>query len=156
MLQATRRFKEIEGKHLALVISVNLFVAVIPLLIIIYAFAEAFSPHRSFGALVVKDLHLTPLRGFQKYLRGAGWLVLLLAFTVDALALRGLAAGRPFWFTLVLAPVLHDQLPWARPIRPGFERDLRPGIMSSQEVIPSGLCDRRFLRASMERQTNRR
>lgn len=46
LLQANRRFKEIEGKHLALVISVNLFVAVIPLLIIIYAFAEAFSPHR--------------------------------------------------------------------------------------------------------------
>ena len=59
LLQANRRFKEIEGKHLALVISVNLFVAVIPLLIIIYAFAEAFSPHRSFGALVVRDLHLT-------------------------------------------------------------------------------------------------
>ena len=125
-------------------ISVNLFVAVIPLLIIIYAFAEAFSANRSFGALVVRDLHLTgssalivrdtftsassgksvalsislisllitgldvsataqlayarafsmtPLRGVQKYLRGAGWLVLLLAFTVAALALRGLAAG---------------------------------------------------------------
>jgi len=157
LLQANRRFKKIEGKHLALVISVNLFVAVIPLLIIIYAFAEAFSPHRSFGALVVRDLHLTgssalivrdtftnassgksvalsislisllitgldvsataqvayarafsmtPLRGVQKYLRGAGWLVLLLAFTVAALALRGLAAGRPFWFTLVVTPVL--------------------------------------------------
>jgi len=157
LLQANRRFKKIEGKHLALVISVNLFVAVIPLLIIIYAFAEAFSPHRSFGALVVRDLHLTgssalivrdtftsassgksvalsislisllitgldvsataqlayarafsmtPLRGLQKYLRGAGWLVLLLAFTVAALALRGLAAGRPFWFTRVVTPVL--------------------------------------------------
>jgi len=157
LLQAARRFKEIEGKHLALVISVNLFVAVIPLLIIIYAFAEAFSPHRSFGGLVVRDLHLTgssavtvrdafttassgksvalsislisllitgldvsataqlayarafsmtPLRGVQKYLRGAGWLVLLLAFTVAALALRGLAAGRPFWVTLVVAPAL--------------------------------------------------
>ncbi len=59
MLQANWRFKEIEGKHLALVISVNLFVAVIPLLIIIYAFAEVFTPHRSFGAPVVRDLHLT-------------------------------------------------------------------------------------------------
>jgi len=49
---------------------------------------------------------MTPLRGLQKYLRGAGWLVLLLAFTVAALALRGLAAGRPFWFTLVVTPVL--------------------------------------------------
>jgi len=49
---------------------------------------------------------MTPLRGFQKYLRGAGWLVLLLAFTVAALALRGLAAGRPFWVTLVAAAAL--------------------------------------------------
>lgn len=49
---------------------------------------------------------MAPLRGFQKYLRGAGWLVVLLAFTVAALALRGLAAGRPFWFTLVVAPAL--------------------------------------------------
>ena len=32
LLQANRRFKKIEGKHLALVISVNLFVAVIPLI----------------------------------------------------------------------------------------------------------------------------
>jgi hypothetical protein len=49
---------------------------------------------------------MTPLRGVQKYLRGAGWLVLLLAFTVAALALRGVAAGRPFWLTLVIAPAL--------------------------------------------------
>ena len=49
---------------------------------------------------------MTPLRGVQKYLRGAAWLILLLAFTVAALALRGLAAGRPFWVTLVLAPIL--------------------------------------------------
>jgi hypothetical protein len=30
-LQVNRRFNQIEGKHLALVISLNLFVAVIPL-----------------------------------------------------------------------------------------------------------------------------
>ena len=58
-LQANRRFKKIEGKHLALVISLNLFVAVIPLLIIIYAFAAAFSANHSFGALMARDLHLT-------------------------------------------------------------------------------------------------
>jgi len=156
-LQVNRRFKEIEGKHLALVISLNLFVAVIPLLIIIYAFAEAFSANRSFGTLVARDLHLTgnsavivrdtftsaksgksvalsisvisllitgldvsataqvayarafemtPLRGFQKYLRGAAWLVLLLADTVVVLALRNLAASRPAWFTVAAGVVL--------------------------------------------------
>ena len=59
VLQSLRRFHKIDGKHLALVISVNLFVAVIPLLIIGYAFLEGFSPHHSVGALVVENLHLT-------------------------------------------------------------------------------------------------
>src|SRR5271165_4486448 len=58
-LQVNRRFNKIEGKHLALVISLNLFVAVIPLLIIIYAFIASFSANRSFGVLIDKDLHLT-------------------------------------------------------------------------------------------------
>jgi uncharacterized BrkB/YihY/UPF0761 family membrane protein len=157
LLQVNRRFKEIEGKHLALVISLNLFVAVIPLLIIIYAFAEAFSANRSFGTLVARDLHLTgnsavivrdtfssaksgksvalsislisllitgldvsataqvayarafemtPMRGLQKYLRGAAWLILLLADTVVVLALRNLAASRPAWFTIAAGVVL--------------------------------------------------
>jgi uncharacterized BrkB/YihY/UPF0761 family membrane protein len=157
VLQSTRRFQEIEGRHLALVISLNLFVAVIPLLIIIYAFAEAFSANRSFGALAARDLHLsgssalivrdtftnassgksvalsigvisllitgldvsataqvayarafsmTPLRGVQKYLRGAAWLVLLLADIVIATALRAVAATRPVWFTLAATVVL--------------------------------------------------
>jgi uncharacterized BrkB/YihY/UPF0761 family membrane protein len=59
LLQSARRFKEIEGKHLALVICLNLFVAVIPLLILGYAFLEAFNPDHSVGALLVGDLHLT-------------------------------------------------------------------------------------------------
>ena len=58
LLQSARRFKQIEGKHLALVICMNLFVAVIPLLIIGYAFLEAFNPDHTVGALLVKDLHL--------------------------------------------------------------------------------------------------
>ena len=157
LLQVNQRFKKIEGKHLALVISLNLFVAVIPLLIIIYAFIAAFSANRSFGVLLDRDLHLTgnsalivrdtftnaksgksvalsisvisllvtgldvsataqvayaraftmtPLRGAQKYLRGAAWLVLLLADTVIILALRNLAASRPAWFTVVAGVVL--------------------------------------------------
>ena len=155
-LQVNRRFNKIEGKHLALVISLNMFVAVIPLLIIIYAFAASFSANRSFGVLMAKDLDLTgnsalivqdtftnarsgesvalsisvisllitgldisataqvayaraftmtPLRGVQKYLRGAAWLVLLLADTVIVLALRNLAA-RPAWFTVATGLVL--------------------------------------------------
>src|SRR5262245_50550857 len=48
-LESFRRFKKIEGKHLALVIALNLFVAVTPLMIIGYAFIEAFNPHRDVG-----------------------------------------------------------------------------------------------------------
>jgi len=58
-LESVRRFKKIEGKHLALVIALNLFVAVIPLIIIGYAFIEAFNPHRDIGNLIAGDLHLT-------------------------------------------------------------------------------------------------
>ena len=43
-LTSLRRFSQIDGKHLAIVIAANLFVAVIPLIIIGYAFAEAFDP----------------------------------------------------------------------------------------------------------------
>jgi uncharacterized BrkB/YihY/UPF0761 family membrane protein len=157
LLQSARRFKQIEGKHLALVICMNLFVAVIPLLIIGYAFVEAFNPDHTVGALLVENLHLTgstahvvrdtfasaqsgksvalsislisllitgldvsataqlayarafsmpPLRGLQKYLRGAAWLILLLADTGAALTLRNLAASRPLWFALITAAVL--------------------------------------------------
>lgn len=59
LLRSARRFNEIEGKHLALVIAVNLFIAVIPLLILGYAFLEAFNPERSFGTVAVHTFHLT-------------------------------------------------------------------------------------------------
>ena len=40
-------------------ITLNLFVAVIPLIIIGYAFIEAFNPRRDVGNLLVGNLHLT-------------------------------------------------------------------------------------------------
>ena len=150
-LESVRRFNKIEGKHLAIVIALNLFVAVIPLIIIGYAFIEAFNPHRDVGNLLASDLHLTgstaqivrdtfsnagsgksvalsislisllitgldvsataqiayarafsmtPLRGIQKYLRGAAWLILLLADTGAALTLRNLATHHPLGFAI--------------------------------------------------------
>ena len=157
LLAASRRFKEIEGKHLAIVIALNLFIAVIPLLIIGYAFISAFNPHRDVGNLLAGNLHLTgstasivkdtftnassgksvalsislisllitgldvsataqvayarafsmtPLRGVQKYLRGAGWLVLLLADTGVTLTLRSLATRYHIWFAIGAGIVL--------------------------------------------------
>jgi uncharacterized BrkB/YihY/UPF0761 family membrane protein len=155
--ESIRRFNRIEGKHLALVITVNLFVAVIPLLIVGYAILEGFNPHRSFGGVIVESFHLkgttaqivqntfataksgqsvalsisvisllitgldvsataqvayarafkmTPLRGVQKYVRGAAWLVLLLAGTGVTLTLRYLTTDRPLWFLLAASAVL--------------------------------------------------
>jgi uncharacterized BrkB/YihY/UPF0761 family membrane protein len=156
-LESARRFKRIEGKHLAIVIALNLFVAVIPLIIIGYSFIQAFNPQRDVGDLFVSDLHLTgstaqivrdtftnassgksvalsislisllitgldvsataqiayaraftmtPLRGVQKYLRGAAWLVLLLADTGAALTLRDLATYHPVGFAIAAGTVL--------------------------------------------------
>ena len=156
-LESFRRFNKIEGKHLALVITLNLFVAVIPLMIIGYAFIEAFNPRRDIGNLLVGNLHLTgstaqivkdtfsnassgksvalsislisllitgldvsataqiayaraftmtPLHGVQKYLRGAAWLILLLADTGAALTLRSLATHHPLGFALAAGVVL--------------------------------------------------
>jgi uncharacterized BrkB/YihY/UPF0761 family membrane protein len=51
-VESVRRFNKIEGKHPALVIAMNLFVAVIPLIIIGYAFIAAFDPHRDVGNLI--------------------------------------------------------------------------------------------------------
>jgi len=58
-LESFRRFKEMDGRNLALVIGVNLFIAVIPLLILGYALIEAFNPHRSFGVVLIQRFHLT-------------------------------------------------------------------------------------------------
>jgi uncharacterized BrkB/YihY/UPF0761 family membrane protein len=58
-LESVRRFNTIDGKHLALVIALNLFVAVIPLIIIGYAFIQAFNPRRDVGTLIAGKLHLT-------------------------------------------------------------------------------------------------
>ncbi len=51
--ESVRRFNKIDGKHLALVIALNLFIAVIPLIIIGYAFIEAFNPNRDVGNVLV-------------------------------------------------------------------------------------------------------
>jgi hypothetical protein len=59
LMRSYRRFKDIEGKHLALVIGTNLFVALIPLIIVGYAFIERFNPHRTVGVVLVDAFHLT-------------------------------------------------------------------------------------------------
>jgi uncharacterized BrkB/YihY/UPF0761 family membrane protein len=152
-----RRFKEIEGKQLAFVIGGNMFISVIPLLVVGYSIIEAFNPNRTFAVVVIQRFHLTgetaalvrqtfgnarsgrnvalslslvsllvtgfgvattvqtayarafrvaPLRGAEKFIRGAGWLALMLAVTATSLTLRYWAHSRPWWFLLLTVPVL--------------------------------------------------
>lgn len=152
-----RRFAEIDGKQLAFVIGGNLFISVIPLLIIGYAIVERFNPDRSFAAIVVQRFHLdgetaavvretftnarsgrnaalslsvgslfvtgyevattvqaayarafrvAPLDGFRRFVRGAAWLALMLTGTVVELTLRYWAESRPWWFLVLMLPVL--------------------------------------------------
>jgi uncharacterized membrane protein len=49
---------------------------------------------------------MAPLHGIQKYLRGAAWLILLLAGTGAALTLRSVAASHPLWVAIVAGAVL--------------------------------------------------
>ena len=49
---------------------------------------------------------MAPLRGIQKYLRGAAGLILLLAGTGAALTLRSVAASHPLWVAIVAGAVL--------------------------------------------------
>jgi len=64
-LESIRRFNKIDGKHLALVIAINLFAAVIPLIFISYALIEAFNPDHDVGNLIAGNLQAdtrSPLR----------------------------------------------------------------------------------------------
>jgi uncharacterized BrkB/YihY/UPF0761 family membrane protein len=156
VLASVRRFGEIEGKHLAIVIAMNLFVAGIPLLIVGYAVLEAFNPNHNFGQVLVTMFHLdggtahtvdntftnarsgksvalsigvisllitgfdisatvqvayarafkmTPLRGVQKYVRGAVWLLVLLVLTGLLLTLRYWVAQHSKWVLLGALPL---------------------------------------------------
>jgi uncharacterized BrkB/YihY/UPF0761 family membrane protein len=58
LLQSSDRFEEIEGKHLALVIATNIFVALLPLIIVGFAIIEQFNPHRTVGTVLVDNFHL--------------------------------------------------------------------------------------------------
>jgi uncharacterized BrkB/YihY/UPF0761 family membrane protein len=53
-----RRFKEMQGKHLAFVIGGNMFISVIPLFVVGYSIIEAFNPNRSFAVVVIGRFHL--------------------------------------------------------------------------------------------------
>jgi len=47
---------------------------------------------------------VTPLTGLHKYLRGAAWLIVLLAVSGGGLTLRYLVVGRPPWALLIAIP----------------------------------------------------
>jgi uncharacterized BrkB/YihY/UPF0761 family membrane protein len=155
LLRASERFEEIEGRHLAIVVATNLFIAFIPLLIVGYALVERFNAHRDIGTVLASGFHLTgrtativdstfpsagsdhrvalsislisllvtafdisktvqlayarafrmaPMTGAARYLRGATWLLLLLALTAVGLTTRDLEATNAAWVSAVLFP----------------------------------------------------
>jgi uncharacterized BrkB/YihY/UPF0761 family membrane protein len=53
-----RRFKEMQGKHLAFVIGGNMFISVLPLFVVGYAIIEAFNPNRSIAVVLIQRFHL--------------------------------------------------------------------------------------------------
>jgi uncharacterized BrkB/YihY/UPF0761 family membrane protein len=53
-----------------------------------------------------RAFRVAPLRGAEKFIRGAGWLALMLAVTATSLTIRYWAQSRPWWFLFLTVPVL--------------------------------------------------
>jgi uncharacterized BrkB/YihY/UPF0761 family membrane protein len=53
-----------------------------------------------------RAFRVAPMRGVQKFSRGAAWLVLMIVFTSVTLTLRYWAHGNSWWFLILLIPLL--------------------------------------------------
>jgi hypothetical protein len=53
-----------------------------------------------------RAFRVKPLRGAEKFIRGAAWLALMLAVTAISLTLRYWAQSRPWWFVFLTLPSL--------------------------------------------------
>ena len=58
-ITSVKRFLEIDGQDLTLIISTNLFVAVIPMFILLYSLAVAFNPKRSIANVMISRFDLS-------------------------------------------------------------------------------------------------
>jgi uncharacterized BrkB/YihY/UPF0761 family membrane protein len=69
-------------------------------------FVTGFTVATTVQTAYARAFRVPPMRGAQRFGRGAGWLVLLLTFTAVTLTLRYWAHSRPWWFIALMLPVL--------------------------------------------------
>jgi len=73
---------------------------------VVSLFVTGFTVATTVQTAYARAFRVPPMRGAQKFGRGAGWLVLLLTFTALTLTLRYWAHSRPWWFLVLIVPVL--------------------------------------------------
>jgi uncharacterized BrkB/YihY/UPF0761 family membrane protein len=73
---------------------------------VVSLFVTGFTVATTVQTAYARAFHVPPMRGAQKFGRGAAWLVLLLSFTAFTLSLRYSAHGKPWWFLVLGVPAL--------------------------------------------------
>jgi uncharacterized BrkB/YihY/UPF0761 family membrane protein len=68
-------------------------------------FITGFSVATTVQTAFARAFRVAALRGAGKFVRGAAWLLLMLAVTALGLTLRYWAAGRPWWFLVLMLPL---------------------------------------------------
>lgn len=67
-------------------------------------FITGFSVATSVQTAYARAFRVAPLTGARKFIRGGGWLLLMLTVTALGLTLRYWAAAEPWWFLLLMLP----------------------------------------------------
>ena len=73
---------------------------------VVSLFVTGFTVATTVQTAYARAFRLPPMRGAQKFGRGAVWLAMLLVFTALTLTLRYWAHSRPWWFIALSVPVL--------------------------------------------------
>jgi len=73
---------------------------------IVSLFVTGFDVAKTIQTAYARAFRVDPLRGLPKFVRGAVWLALMLIVTGLALTLRYWAHSRPWWFAVVVIPLL--------------------------------------------------
>lgn len=69
-------------------------------------FVTGFSVATTVQTAYARAFRVPPMRGVQKLIRGGAWLLLMLGSTAIALTLRYWAQSRPWWFIVLIAPLV--------------------------------------------------
>ncbi len=69
-------------------------------------FVTGFSVATTVQTAYARAFRVPPMRGVQKFVRGGAWLVLMIATTALALTLRYWSHSRPWWFLVLVVPLV--------------------------------------------------